>query len=154
MRLNRCRWKGQGIPSVTGATISLVNTGPQLVSPADPQERNWLPMAVACAIVLAVVGGLVLIFGHGSNLPTVTPVSAPADPYAANLAISKVEMSQSSTMSGGNLTYLDGHIANQGNRVVNGITVQVLFRNVAHEVVQNETHPLTFIRTRDPYVDV
>lgn len=111
-------------------------------------------MAVACAIVLAALGGLFLIFGHGSNQPTVTPVSAPADPYAANLQIGKLEMSESSTMSGGKITYLDGHIANQGNRVVNGITVQVLFRNVAKEVVQNETQPLTFIRTRDPYIDV
>jgi hypothetical protein len=131
-----------------------VNTGPQLVQPAGPPERNWLPMAVACAIVLAVVGGLVLIFGHGSNLPTVTPISAPADPYAANLQIGKLEMSESSTMAGGKMTYLDGHIVNQGNRVVNGITVQVLFRNVAHEVVQNETQPLKLIRTRDPYIDV
>jgi hypothetical protein len=111
-------------------------------------------MAIACAIVLAVGGGLLLIFGHGSNRPTVTPVSAPADSYAANLQIGKLEMSESSTMAGGKMTYLDGHILNQGNRVVNGVTVQILFRNVAHEVVQNETLPLTFIRTRDPYIDV
>ena len=70
------------------------------------------------------------------------------------LQIGKLEMSESSTMSGGKITYLDGRIVNQGNRVVNGITVQVLFRNVAKEVVQNETQPLTFIRTRDPYIDV
>ena len=133
---------------------SLVNVGPQLVRPAEPPERNWLPMAVACAIVLAVVGGLLLLFGHGSKGPTVTPVSAPSDPYAASLAIGKLEMSESSTMAGGKMTYLDGHIVNQGSRVVNGITVQVLFRNVAHEVADNETEPLTFIRTRDPYIDV
>ena len=111
-------------------------------------------MAVACAIVLAVGGGLVLIFSWGKGPAQATPVSAPTDPYAANLAIGKLEMSQSSTMSGGNITYLDGHIANQGDRVVKGITVQVLFRNVVHEVVQNETQPLMLIRTRDPYVDV
>jgi hypothetical protein len=133
---------------------SLVNSGQQLVRPEQAPERNWLPMAVACAIVLAVLGGLLLIFGHGSNQPAVTPTSASADPYAANLQIGKLEMSESSTMSGGKITYLDGHIVNQGKRVVNGITVQVLFRNVAHEVVQNETQPLTFIRTRDPYIDI
>ena len=55
-------------------------------------------MAIACAIVLAVAGGLLLIFGHGSNRPTVTPVSSQADPYAANLQIGKLEMSESSTM--------------------------------------------------------
>jgi hypothetical protein len=32
--------------------------------------------------------------------------------------------------------------------------VQVLFRTFAHEVTQNETQPLKFIRMRSPYVDV
>jgi hypothetical protein len=34
------------------------------------------------------------------------------------------------------------------------VTVQVLFRDVAKEVAQNETLPLKLIRIRDPYVDV
>ncbi len=76
------------------------------------------------------------------------------DPYAANLAISGLTMSESSNLIGGKVTYLDGRIANQGNRTVTGITVQVLFRNPAHDVAQNETQPLTIIRTRDPYIDV
>jgi hypothetical protein len=37
---------------------------------------------------------------------------------------------------------------------VAGITVQILFRDPAHEVTQNETQPLKLIRTRDPYVDI
>jgi hypothetical protein len=37
---------------------------------------------------------------------------------------------------------------------VSGITVQVLFRNFAHEVTQNESVPLRLIRMREPYVDV
>ena len=63
-------------------------------------------------------------------------------------------MSESSNLIGGKVTYLDGRIANQGNRTVTGITVQVLFRDPAHEVAQNETQPLKIIRTRDPYIDV
>jgi hypothetical protein len=31
--------------------------------------------------------------------------------------------------------------------------VQVLFRNPAHEVAQNETQRMMLIRTRDPYID-
>jgi hypothetical protein len=63
-------------------------------------------------------------------------------------------MSESSNLSGGKVTYLDGHITNEGNRTVTGITVQILFRDAAHEVAQNETQALRIIRTRDPYVDV
>ena len=63
-------------------------------------------------------------------------------------------MSESSNLAGGKVTYLDGHIANEGNKTVTGITVQVLFRDPAKEVTQNETQPLKLIRTRDPYVDL
>jgi hypothetical protein len=111
-------------------------------------------MAIAAAIILAVAGGVFLFFGHGKSEPQVTPISAQADPYAANLPITNLAMSESSNLAGGKVTYLDGHIANKGNHTVTGITVQILFRNYAHEVAQNETQPLTLIRTRDPYVDV
>ncbi len=137
-----------------GCTISLVSTGPQLVRPPARAERNWMPVAVATAIVFVVACGLVLIFEHGKKEPVVTPISAPMDPYAGNLAISGLAMSESSNLAGGKVTYLDGRIANHGDKTVAGITVQVLFRDPAHEVAQNETQPLGIIRTRDPYVDV
>ena len=82
------------------------------------------------------------------------PVSAAADPYAANLPVSDLKMSESGNLAGGKVTYLDGHIANKGDRTLTGIAVQVLFRNSAQEVAQNETQLLKFIRTRDPYVDI
>ena len=63
-------------------------------------------------------------------------------------------MSESANLAGGKATYLDGRIANNGSRTVTGITVQVLFRDPAHEVAQNETQPLRIIRTREPYMDV
>ncbi len=47
-----------------------------------------------------------------------------------------------------------GRSAIHGSRTVTAITVQVLFRDPAHEVAQNETQPLNIIRTRQPYVDV
>jgi len=139
---------------MNGCTISLVSTGPQLVSPPAPAERRWVPVAVAAAIVLAVTVGLVLIFEHGKSQPAVTPISSAADPYAGNLTLSNLAMSESSNLAGGKVTYLDGLIANRGDRTVIGITVQVLFRDPAREVAQNETQPLKIIRTREPYVDI
>ena len=131
-----------------------MSTGPQLIRPAAAENRNWLPLAVAAAIVLAVAGGMVLIYEHGKSAPAVTPISAATDPYAGNLTLSRLAMSESSNLAGGKVTYLDGQITNQGNRTVTGITAQVLFRDPAHEVAQNETQPLKIIRTRDPYIDV
>ncbi len=131
-----------------------MSTGPQLIRPTPTEERNWLPIAVAVAIVLVVAAGIIAVFEHGKGTPAVTPISAAADPYAANLALSHLAMSESSNLAGGKVTYLDGQITNQGNRTVTGITVQVLFRDPAHEVAQNETQPMKIIRTRDPYVDL
>jgi hypothetical protein len=116
-----------------------VSTGPQLIRPAETQERNWIPIAVAAAIVVAVVVGLVVIYGHGKRGPQIVPASTTTDPYASSLPISQLAMSESANLAGGKVTYLDGHIANQGTRTVTGISVQILFRNIAHEVAQNET---------------
>lgn len=131
-----------------------MSTGPQLIRPQAAQERNWLPLIAASVIVLAVAIGLVLFYAHGKSAPTVTPISAELDPYAGNLPISNLHMSESANLAGGKATYVDGSIANSGSRTVTGITVQVLFRDPAHEVAQNETQALNLIRTREPYVDV
>lgn len=134
----------------------MVSTGSNLglVPSAEARERNWLPLAIASAVVLTVAATAVLILEHGKLPNSVTPISAAPDPYAASLRITGLAMSESSNLAGGRITYLDGHIVNTGSRTVTGIMAQVLFRTFAHEVAQNETQPLRFIRTRDPYVDV
>ena len=83
-----------------------------------------------------------------------TPISAALDPYAATLPVTNLVMSESGNLAGGKVTYLDGHVINTGNKTVSGVQAQVLFRNAANEVAQNETQPLKLIRTRDPYVDL
>jgi hypothetical protein len=111
-------------------------------------------MAVAAVVVLAIIGGMAIYFEHAKSTPQVTPISAPLDPYAANLPISQLAMSESANLAGGKVTYLDGQIVNTGSRTITAVTVQVLFRDPAHEVAQNETQPLKLIRMRQPYIDV
>jgi hypothetical protein len=133
-----------------------VSSGPQLslVPPNPARERNWFPLALAAAIVLIGAAVVILVLEHGKSPNTVTPISAAADPYAANLPITNLAMSQAPNYAGTKVTYLDGRIANTGNSTITGITVQVLFRTFTHEVAQNETLPLKFIRIREPYVDL
>jgi hypothetical protein len=130
-----------------------VKTGPELIRPAESQERNWKPLAIAAGVVIVIVVALIFVAQRRQNSSSVAPVTAAADPYAASLPMSGVTMSESANLAGGKVTYLDGHIANKGNKTVTGITVQVLFRNPAHEVAQNETQRMMLIRTRDPYID-
>ncbi len=120
---------------------------------AESTERNWLPLAIAAALVIAVVVAAFVLTGQRKSSKTVTPIAATADPYAVNLPIGNVVMSESSNLAGGKVTYIDGHIRNKGSRSVSGITVQVLFRSFTHEVAQNDTLPLKLIRMREPYID-
>ncbi len=111
-------------------------------------------MVIAAAVVVVVVVVGVLVLEHGKKGPAVTPVNAQLDPYAASLPVSHLQMSESANMAGGKVTYVDGVIDNLGTRTVTGARVQILFRNYAHEVVQNDTQALKLIRTREPYVDL
>jgi len=131
-----------------------VSTGPQLVPPTETRERNWVPLAIAAGVIVVVAVIVVSIMEHGKGSANVTPISAQADPYAANLPLTEVKMSESSNLAGGKVTYIDGHITNSGSKTVAGISVQVLFRNAANEVAQNETQAVKWIRTRDPYIDL
>ncbi len=131
-----------------------MNDESQLIPAAEKSERNWLPLALATAVVLIVAAVVVLVMQYGKSAATVAPISATPDSYATSLPLTNFSMSESSNLAGGKVTYLDGHIANKGNRTVTGVTVQVLFRDFAHEVAQNESQPLKLIRMREPYIDV
>jgi hypothetical protein len=123
-------------------------------SASGQEPRSFLPWIVAGVVVVLVIGALILLNGH--KAPQASPGGAglaTIDPYAANLPISNLKMSESSNFAGGKVTYVDGHIANHGEKTVTGITVQVAFRDFGNQLAQKETLPLAFIRTREPYVD-
>jgi len=136
--------------------ISLVSIGPELVSSSEKEKRNWLPLGLAAGVVMVIAVVAVLSLEHASSRGkiTVAPISAPLDPYAQSLSLTRLAMSEAGNLAGGKVTYLDGQITNQGARMVTAVTVQVLFRDVAHEVAQNETQPLKLIRVREPYIDL
>jgi hypothetical protein len=104
--------------------------------------------------VLIVAAAVVLVYQHNRAPAIDTPITASLDAYAGSLPISGLVMSESGNLAGGKVTYIDGQIGNTADKTVTGVTVQVLFRDAAKEVTQNETHPLKLIRTREPYVDL
>ena len=118
-----------------------------------PPEGGRIPLVawvVAGLVVLAVVAGLLFATRRGPALPdTVQPLAA----YAASLPVSQLAMSESTSLSGGKSTFVDGRIVNTGAKTVTGVTVQVLFGNDEGMPPQVETVPLSLIRTRQPYID-
>jgi hypothetical protein len=120
---------------------------------SKPPEGGGIPMmawGVAGLAVLVVVVLLALAERHKAAAPsTIQPL---AD-YSANLLLSQLAMSESTSLSGGKSTFIDGHIKNTGGQTVSGITVQVIFRNDEAMPPQIDTLPLSLIRTREPYID-
>lgn len=127
---------------------------PDLTFSQPPAEkRSWLPWTIAGVVVVVIVVALVLATrGTRSNVSAGGGLAA-LDPYASNLAVSDLKMSEASNFAGGKVTYLDGQIADNGSQSLTGITVQVVFRDSLNQIALRETMPLTLIRTREPYVD-
>jgi hypothetical protein len=119
-----------------------------------PVERGRIPIAAwgVAALIVAVLVGALVFFGR--KKPAAVPDTLqPADAYAANLPLTQFAMSVAPNYLGGKLTYLDGHIANTGDRTVTAVTVQAVFRNDEQMPPQIDTVPLTLIRVKEPYID-
>jgi hypothetical protein len=146
-------------PSVKSPLNPPVPAKPQVPAKDDamfatkPPEGGGIPVmawGVAGLAVLVVLVVLLIAGRHKAAGPaTVQPLAA----YAANLPLSQLAMSESTSLSGGKSTFIDGHIKNNGDQTVSGVTVQVLFRNNEAMPPQIETIPLSVIRTREPYID-
>jgi hypothetical protein len=118
------------------------------------EPRSWMPWIVASAIVVAALVVLALLGrGSGSAPQPGTGMANPA-PYAANLPISDLKMSEATSFSGSKVTYIDGQITNTGTETISAITVQAGFRNDLHQLSLRSAMPLTLIRTTEPYVDI
>jgi len=121
---------------------------------ASKPERGSLPAAVWGIAGLVVVLLVALLVFAGRKQPAATPNTLqPADAYAASLPLSQLAMSESTNLSGGKLTYLDGHVRNAGDHTVTAATLQVVFQNDEQLAPQIDTVPLTLIRMREPYID-
>jgi hypothetical protein len=146
-------------PDNTSVNSPLNSPTPAASSKSDamftskPPEGSGIPAVAwgaAGLAVLVIVGVLVILGRHKTAAPsTVQPLAA----YAATLPLSQLAMSESTSLSGGKSTFIDGHINNAGSQTVSGITVQVIFRNDEAMPPQINTVPLSLIRTREPYVD-
>jgi hypothetical protein len=125
-----------------------------LASHQNREPTSWLPWIIAAAAVILGLGILVVVGGRTNPESSSTGTGmAPADPYASKLSISGIQMSEATSFSGAKVTYIDGQIANSGDRTLTAITVQVGFHNDVGQFAQRLSLPLNFIRTRQPYVD-
>ncbi len=146
-RDGRCRIAHMNQPAAPNSSSPGMFTEP-------PKERTFPTTAVAIAAVAVVILiALLVLMGRRNGRAMNPDVMQPLAAYASNLALTDIQMSESTSLSGGKSTYIDGKIANHGSSTVTGVTVQVLFANDNAMPPQIQTVPLNLIRTREPYVD-
>ena len=121
--------------------------------PAEQRSFPTAAVSIAAVAVLILLAALVLMgrrhAGTAGAPDTLRPVAA----YASNLKLSDLQLSESTSFSGGKSTFIDGHVTNTGSSTVTGITVQVLFASDAGGAPQLETVPMELVRTKKPYLD-
>jgi Protein of unknown function (DUF2393) len=121
---------------------------------AQPDGRSWLPWVIAGVAVLLVLGALLLSGRHQQAVQQAENASQTPDAYASQIAISDLKMSEATNFTGSKVTYVDGVIANKGDKTVTGVYVVVTFPNDIGEPPQKTPMPLSLIRSREPYVDI
>ena len=144
--------KSGAVEDGAGARGGASNEAPLFAS--APEGRGGFPRMVwvVGGLAVAVVVGVIAMAGR--KKPEAAPVMLQAaDVYAASLPLSDFAMSEAENLSGGKVTYLDGHVHNTGDKTVSGATVQVVFQNDEALAPQIDTVPLTLIRMKEPYID-
>jgi hypothetical protein len=125
-----------------------------LASHQSREAVSWLPWIIAAAVIILGLGILVVVGGPAKTQSSSAGTGmAAADPYAAQLPIANLQMSEATSFSGAKVTYIDGQITNRGDRTLSAITVQVGFHSDVGQFAQRLALPLNFIRTRQPYID-
>lgn len=102
----------------------------------ESQARNWTPFVIGLVAVVVVVGIIVALTRNKGQTMTQT------NPYVSRLQISNLKLSAAENYVGGTVTYLDVTISNNGDKMLTGADMKLVFKNSMNEVVQTETIPL------------
>ena len=118
-----------------------------LMQPIPTEERDS-----SQRIIFIAVGAVILIVIAGAFLLRGKPKGASGPPaYAANLRLSDLKMSAAENFVGATVSYVDGTVANTGNKTVTHAVVEVLFKDDMGQLAQREDIPLQVLKTDGPY---
>jgi hypothetical protein len=112
---------------------------------ADEKDSSFRPILIAIVLVAVLIGGLALVSIGSKKGP------AARDPYATNVQLSNLKMSQAENFVGASVTYIDGTVTNAGNQTVTHAVVHVAFKNSMNEIAQAENVALHVLSTSGPY---
>ncbi len=123
----------------------------------EPSKGPFLGLGIGFALILIVVVALIISSRTSPTRGVIAPKimqSGTADAYAAKLQLSDVALSAADNFAGGTSYYIEGQVTNAGDKIANGATVEITFKNALGQVVQRETQTLMVMLARQPAIDV
>ncbi len=112
---------------------------------AEERDSSRLIIGIAVAVVIAIAVAAALL------LRTPPKSASATHPYAANLKLSDLKMSAAQNFVGATVSYVDGTVANAGDKTVTHIVVQVNFKDDMGQLAQRNDLPMQVLKTDGPY---
>lgn len=116
------------------------------ITPVD-KERDSSRLIIAIVMVVLIGGAVLAAF----LLRQPPKIAKTASPYIASLKLSDFKMSAAENFIGATVSYIDGSITNDGDKIVTHVVVEVVFKDEIGQVAQQEEVPLQVIRTNGAY---
>src|SRR6266404_1697140 len=114
---------------------------------AEERDNSQRTIVIAIVAVIAIAGIIAAILREKPRTVKGPP------PYAANLKFSDLKMSQAQNFVGATVTYVDGTLANTGDKTVTRAVVRVTFKDLYGQVAQIENVAIRLLQTSGPYPD-
>jgi hypothetical protein len=124
---------------------SPMDTLGQPTSVAEERDNSRIIIVGAVVVVIAIMMGMAFLLREPPKKV------APPSPYIAQLKFSDFKMSAAENFIGHTVSYIDGTIANTGDKTVTRVMVEVNFPDSMGQLAQREELPLRVIRTNGAY---
>jgi len=111
------------------------------------EKRKWFPIVAAICLLAAALAAILVFPGDKAKPPSAPPA------YAANVKLTNVHMMTAENFIGSSITYIEGNVANAGDKSLTGATVELTFKNSLNQIVQTEDAPVRVLRSPEPYRD-
>jgi hypothetical protein len=111
------------------------------------EERDSSRLIIMIAVTVVI--GIALTAAFLLREPPKAP-KAPS-PYIAKLKLSDFKMSAAENFIGATVSYIDGTIANTGDKTVTRVMVEVNFEDSMGQLAQREELPLRVVRPNGAY---
>ncbi|MFZ0806534.1 MAG: hypothetical protein WAN03_10145 [Candidatus Sulfotelmatobacter sp.] len=114
---------------------------------AEERDSSRTIIVIAVAAVIAIMLGLAFLLRESPKA-----VKTPS-PYIASLKLSDFKMSAAENFIGATVSYIDGTIANSGDKTVTRVMVEVVFKDSMGQTAQREEVPLRVVKSNGAYTE-